>query len=323
MRYLRPALLILIAFFASSALHAHEATLGVLEFREVRPGAYIGRWTMEPSIGAERVGLRVPPHCFLRLPEMNCGEKGLVGPITITNLGADMSAVLIKIIPIADEPRSYTISTANPVVSLLGTGAPTLQTWIELARTYVNYGIDHILLGADHLLFVLGLIWIVGGGWRLVKTITAFTIGHSASLAAAAFGLIGVPERPLNAAIALSIVFVGVEIIKQQRGEAGLTARYPWAVAFTFGLVHGIGFASALAGLGLERRLLPAALLFFNIGVEIGQLAFVLLVLALIWAHRRLDAVLPRWGDALPAYAIGSISMFWFLGRLLRVLAAT
>jgi hypothetical protein len=323
MRYLRTVLLILIAFIASSALHAHEATLGVLEFREVRPGAYVGRWTMEPSIGAERVGLRVPPHCFLRLPEMNCGEKGLVGPITITNLGADMSAVLIKIIPIADEPRSYTISTANPVVSLLGTGAPTLQTWIELARTYVNYGIDHILLGADHLLFVLGLIWIVGGGWRLVKTITAFTIGHSASLAAAAFGLIGVPERPLNAAIALSIVFVGVEIIRQQRGEAGLTARYPWAVAFTFGLVHGIGFASALAGLGLERRLLPAALLFFNIGVEIGQLAFVLLVLALIWAHRRLDAVLPRWGDALPAYAIGSISMFWFLGRLLRVLAAT
>jgi len=323
MRYLRPVLLILIAFVASSALQAHEATLGVLEFREVRPGAYVGRWTMEPSIGAERVGLRVPPHCFLRLPEMNCGEKGLVGPITITNLGADMSAVLIKIIPIADEPRSYTISTANPVVSLLGTGAPTLQTWIELARTYVNYGIDHILLGADHLLFVLGLIWIVGGGWRLVKTITAFTIGHSASLAAAAFGLIGVPERPLNAAIALSIVFVGVEIIKQQRGEAGLTARYPWAVAFSFGLVHGIGFASALAGLGLERRLLPAALLFFNIGVEIGQLAFVLLVLALIWAHRRLDAVLPRWGDALPAYAIGSISMFWFLGRLLRVLAAT
>jgi hypothetical protein len=254
---------------------------------------------------------------------MNCGERGLVGPITITNLGADMSAVLIKVIPITGEPRSYTISTANPVVSLLGTGAPTLQTWIELARTYVNYGIDHILLGADHLLFVLGLIWIVGGGWRLVKTITAFTIGHSASLAAAAFGLIGVPERPLNACIALSIVFVGVEIVKQQRGEAGLTARYPWVVAFTFGLVHGIGFASALAGLGLERRLLPAALFLFNIGVEIGQLAFVLLVLALIWAHRRLDAVLPRWGDALPAYAIGSVSMFWFFGRLLRVLAAT
>jgi len=323
MRYWRVTLLVLAALILPRQLDAHEATLGVLEFREVRPGAFVGRWTMEPSIGAARVDLRVPPHCFLRLPEMNCGEKGLVGPITITNLGADMSAVLIKVIPIGGEPRSYTISSANPVVSLLGTSDPTLQTWVELARTYVNYGIDHILLGTDHLLFVLGLIWIVGGGWRLVKTITAFTVGHSASLAAAAFGLIGVPERPLNACIALSIVFVGVEIVKQQRGEAGLTARYPWAVAFTFGLVHGIGFASALAGLGLERRLLPAALLFFNVGVEIGQLAFVLLVLALIWAHRRLDAVLPRWGDALPAYAIGSVSMFWFFGRLLRVLAAT
>jgi len=323
LRLMGAALLLLLATTLPQELCAHEATLGVIEFREVRLGAFVGRWTMEPAIGAARVDLRVPPHCFLRLPEMNCGEKGLVGPITITNLGADMSAVLIKIIPIADQPRSYTISTANPVVSLLGTGAPTLQTWIELARTYVNYGIDHILLGADHLLFVLGLIWIVGGGWRLVKTITAFTIGHSASLAAAAFGIIGVPERPLNACIALSIVFVGVEIVKQQRGETGLTARYPWAVAFSFGLVHGIGFASALAGLGLEHRLLPAALLFFNVGVEIGQLAFVLLVLALFWAHRRLDAVLPRWGNVLPAYAIGSVSMFWFLGRLLRVLSTT
>ena len=322
-RLMRAALLLLIAMTLPRELCAHEATLGVIEFREIRPGAFVGRWTMEPAIGAARVDLRVPPHCFLRLPEMNCGEKGLVGPITMTNLGADMSAVLIKIIPIADQPRSYTISTANPVVSLLGAGAPTLQTWIELARTYVNYGIDHILMGADHLLFVLGLIWIVGGGWRLVKTITAFTIGHSASLAAAAFGIIGVPERPLNACIALSIVFVGVEIVKQQRGETGLTARYPWAVAFSFGLVHGIGFASALAGLGLEHRLLPAALLFFNVGVEIGQLAFVLLVLALFWAHRRLDAVLPRWGNVLPAYAIGSVSMFWFLGRLLRVLSTT
>ncbi|VIO65206.1 hypothetical protein CI1B_03030 [Bradyrhizobium ivorense] len=320
-RYLRLALLVLAALMQPALLRAHEASMGVLEFHEVRHGVYIGRWTMEPSIGAARVDLRVPSHCLLRLPEVNCGERGLVGPITIANLGANMAVVLIKLVPLAGEPRSYTISTANPVASILGTGAPTLQTWIELAKTYVNYGIDHILLGADHLLFVLGLIWIVGGGWRLVKTITAFTIGHSASLAAAAFGLIGVPERPLNACIALSIAFVGVEIVKQQRGEIGLTARHPWAVAFTFGLVHGIGFASALAGLGLERRLLPAALLFFNIGVEIGQLAFVLLVLALIWAHRRLDAVLPRWGEALPAYAIGSVSMFWFFGRLVRVLA--
>src|ERR1700675_142058 len=107
MRYLQLTLLVLAALIVPRQLDAHEATLGVIEFREVRPGAFVGQWTMEPSIGADRVDLRVPPHCFLRLPEMNCGEKGLVGPITITNLGADMSAGLIKIIPISHTPRSY------------------------------------------------------------------------------------------------------------------------------------------------------------------------------------------------------------------------
>lgn len=322
-RLVLAALLFLVTAVIPPALRAHEASLGVLEFREVRPGAYIGRWTMEPAIGAAHVDLRVPGHCFLRMPQLSCGDKGLVGPITITNLGVNMSAVLLKIIPMTGDARSYTITTATPVVSILAAGAPTLQSWIELAGTYVNYGIDHILLGADHLLFVLGLIWIVRSGWRLVRTITAFTIGHSISLAAAAFGLIGIPERPLNACIALSIVFVAVEIVKQQRGEMGLTARYPWAVAGVFGLVHGIGFAGALAGLGLERRLLPGALLFFNVGVEIGQLAFVLLVLALMWAHRRLNAALPAWGVQLPAYAIGSVATFWFIGRLVKVLGVT
>jgi len=310
------ALLLLVSILVPRAPQAHEAALGVLEFREIRAGVFIGRWTIEPTIGGRNVDVRVPPHCFLRLPELNCGEKGLVGSMTIANLGANMSAALIKIVPIVGEPRSYTLTTANPVASVLGAGAPTLQTWIELARTYVNYGIDHILLGADHLLFVLGLIWIVHGAWRLAKTITAFTIGHSASLAAAAFGLVGIPERPLNACIALSIVFVGVEIVRQQRGEVGLTARYPWAVAALFGLVHGVGFAGALAGLGIEQRLLPAALLFFNIGVEIGQLAFIVLVLSLGWAHRRAQATLPQWSASVPAYLIGCVVTFWFLTRL-------
>ncbi len=302
---------------------AHETSLGVLELREVRQGAYMGRWTMEPAFGTARIDLRLPRQCFVQLPQVLCGKQGLVGPITVGNLGANMSAVMIRILPMTGEPHSYTLTSANPVATVMAAGAPTLGTWLDLAPTYINYGIDHILLGADHLLFVLGLIWIVRGGWRLAKTITAFTIGHSLALAAAAFGLIGVAERPLNACIALSIVFVAVEMVKDLRGQPGLTARYPWAVAGAFGLVHGIGFASALANLGLERNLLPPALLFFNIGVEIGQLGFVLLVLALIAAHRRLGAVLPAWGAVLPAYAIGTVSSFWFLGRLLRMLAAT
>lgn len=316
---LRVLLLLLAAICCVTPSYAHEATMGVIEFREMRPGTFIGKWTSEPEIGAAKVQLRMPQHCFLQMPELSCGSRGLVGPITVANMGAGLSALLIKVFPVDGEYRSYTLSSANPTVTVLGSGAPTAETWIELARTYVNYGIDHILLGADHLLFVLGLIWIVKGGWKLVKTITAFTIGHSLSLAAAAFGLFGIPERPLNATIALSIVFVAVEIVRLQRGETTFTARHPWTVAFVFGLVHGIGFAGALAGLGIELRLLPAALLFFNVGVEIGQLAFVLLVLSLIWAHRRLEAELPRWGDAIPAYAIGSVAMFWFIGRVARI----
>jgi hypothetical protein len=300
----------------------HETAMGIVEFREVRPGSYVGGWTLEPAMGAGRVMIRMPAHCVLVLPTLECGEKGLVGAISIPNLGADMSVVLLRVVPMTGEPRAYTITAARPMVSILGTSAVNFAAWLDLGLTYLNIGIDHILLGADHLLFVLGLIWIVPGGWRLVKTITAFTIGHSLSLAAAAFGLVGLSEKPLNACIALSIVFVGWEIERSRRGMRGLTVVAPWSVALGFGLVHGIGFASALAGLGIERRLLPAALLSFNIGVEIGQLAFVLLVLALLWAHRRLTATLPSWGDPLPAYVIGTVAMFWFIGRIARLLAA-
>ena len=315
-------LLCVVLLLAAIPAGAHETALGVLEFREVRPGSYVGGWTLEPTMGADRVQLRLPAHCIYQPPSLECGAQGLVGRVTIDNLGADMSAVLIRLVPIGGEPRSFTLTSGSPVVSVLGAGAPTWQTWAEVGQTYANIGVDHILLGADHLLFVLGLIWIVPGGWALARTITAFTIGHSASLAAAAYGVLGVPERPLNACIALSIVFVGVEIANLRRGWVGVTARYPWAIALGFGLVHGIGFASALSALGIERSLLLPALLSFNVGVEIGQLAFVMVVLALIWAHRRLGASLPRWGDAVPAYAIGTVATFWFLGRMARLLAA-
>lgn len=310
----------LVAALGSAAAWAHEPAMGVLELREVRPGAYVAGWTLEPTIGPDKVHLQFPPQCQFSLPSLDCGPGGLVGRVSVDNLGANMSAVLLQVIPLGGEPRSYTITSGSPVVSILGVGAPTWQTWKEVGWTYLNVGIDHILLGVDHLLFVLGLIFLVGGGWRLVKTITAFTLGHSASLAAAAYGLLGVPEAPLNACIALSIVFVGVELVKQRRGEPGLTARYPWAIAFSFGLVHGIGFASALAGLGIERALLFPALLSFNIGVEVGQLAFVALVLLLRWGHRRLGAVVGGWGELAPGYAIGVVATFWFLGRMVRMI---
>jgi HupE / UreJ protein len=302
---------------------AHEAAMGVIEFREVRPGAYLGRWQKEPVIGGERVRFSVPRHCVIKMPQLYCGSQGLVGPFGIDNLGIDMSAVLVRVTPLDGVTKSYTLTTATPTTTIVAAGAPTWATWFELAKTYVTYGIDHILLGVDHLLFVLGLVWLVRGGWSLVKTITAFTIGHSLSLAAAAFGLIGIPERPLNACIALSIVLVGVEIVREREGRPGISAQYPWAVAGGFGLVHGIGFATALVGLGLERAMLPAALLFFNVGVEIGQFAFVILVLLLMAAQRRLGAALPgRVGQLAPAYIIGIVASFWFAGRLAKLLVS-
>ena len=181
---------------------------------------------------------------------------------------------------------------------------------------------DAALLGVDHLLFVLGLIWIVRTRWMLIKTITSFTIAHSITLAAATLGIVGVPERAVNAAIALSIVFIGVEIVKLHRGQVGLTVRHPWVVAFAFGLLHGFGFATALTALGLPPGDLPLALLSFNVGVELGQVAFVLLVLALQWALRVLTLEPPAWSRNAPAYAIGGIAAFWFIGRMTAIVTA-
>ena len=302
-------------------VRAHEAAMGVLELHQVKPTEFIGNWVLAPTFDPKYLRANFPPQCHWVPPLLECGSPGFVGRVSFDNLGGNMSAVMLRVFPMDGEPRTYTLSAATPAVTVLGESKPTLATWIELAVTYLNLGIDHILLGVDHLLFVLGLIWIVRGGWRLAKTITAFTVGHSLSLAAAAFGLIGVPELPLNAVIALSIVFLGVEIAKLRRGEAGITARYPWAVALGFGLVHGIGFAGALVSLGIQRSVLPVALLSFNVGVEIGQLAFVLLMLGLFWAHRTLTATLPAWGAVLPAYAIGVPAMFWFIGRMVRLVA--
>jgi hypothetical protein len=193
----------------------------------------------------------------------------------------------------------------------------------DAAKRYVGLGIEHILLGVDHLLFVLGLLLIVRGPWMLVKTITAFTLAHSITLALATLGVVHVPARPVDAAIALSIVFLAAEILHARQGRPGLAARKPWVVAFAFGLLHGLGFAAALTQLGLPQSESPLALLFFNVGVEIGQLMFVGVFLALGWALRQLQVTWPRWSEAVPAYAIGTIAAFWFIERTSGLFAIT
>ena len=187
---------------------------------------------------------------------------------------------------------------------------------IEVAWSYLVLGVEHILAGIDHLLFVLALLLIVRGSWRIVATITAFTVAHSITLVAATLGWVHVPGPPVEAIIALSIVFVASEVVHGLRGRAGLTARAPWVVAFSFGLLHGLGFAGALAEVGLPQKAIPVALLTFNVGVELGQLVFVAAVLLAGAILGRLVAARPAWATGVVAYGIGSVAAFWTLERV-------
>jgi hydrogenase/urease accessory protein HupE len=186
----------------------------------------------------------------------------------------------------------------------------------EATWTYLRLGVEHILAGLDHLLFVLSLLLIVRGFERIALTITAFTIAHSITLAAATLGFVSLPGPPVEAAIALSIVFVAAEAVRRLRGAHSFAVHAPWVVAFAFGLLHGLGFAGALAEVGLPQRAIPLALLAFNVGVELGQLAFVAAVLAAGSLLARLPLRAPAWTRALPAYAIGAIGMFWVAERI-------
>ena len=189
------------------------------------------------------------------------------------------------------------------------------STW-QVAWDYTVLGIDHILSGFDHLTFVLALLLIVKGTRLLLITVTSFTLAHSITLAAATLGVLWVPGPPIEAVIALSILFLASELIKVNRGLPSLTARYPWIVAFTFGLLHGFGFAGALADVGLPQNEVPLALLMFNVGVEIGQLLFILVILAAITLVNRLHREWPVWVRQAPAYGIGGIAAYWLIERV-------
>ena len=207
--------------------------------------------------------------------------------------------------------ETHLLKPMNPAVTL-GERTTTLQR----SGAYLRLGIEHILLGVDHLLFVLGLLLIVRDRWMLVKTITAFTLAHSITLAVATLGYASAPLLPLNAAIALSILFLGPEIVRVRGGQTSFTIRHPWVVAFAFGLLHGFGFASGLTTMGLPPAEIPLALLVFNLGVEVGQLGFVALILLLDRAFRALQILWPRFVAALPGYVVGSLGAYWTIQRV-------
>ena len=316
----------LLLLFASPSL-AHEVRPAYLELRQTDLETYDVLWKV-PGRGEDlRLGLYVelPAGCTnVTAPRMSFANNafterwsvkcagGLTGStIRIAGLTATMTDVLVRLEHLDGTTQVTRLTPDNP--SFVVEAAPRA---LEVACTYLMLGVEHILLGIDHLLFVLALLMLVKGWRRLLGTITAFTVAHSITLALATLGFVHVPSAPVEAVIALSIMFVAAEIVHTRAGREGVTARAPWIVAFTFGLLHGFGFAGALSEVGLPAGHIPLALLFFNIGVEVGQLLFITAVLTLAVLVRRLRTPLPRQAEFVPPYIIGSVAMFWVMQRV-------
>lgn len=231
------------------------------------------------------------------------------GRLEILGLSATVTDVLVRY-----ERSNGTTQIARLTPDQPATTLTESESWLQVTSTYFVLGVEHIIFGIDHLLFVLALLLIVDRWQRLLATITAFTLAHSVTLAGASLGLVSMPQQPVEAIIALSIVFVAMEIVHWRQGRPGLTRRAPWIVAFAFGLLHGFGFAGALSEIGLPEHAIPSALLFFNVGVEAGQLGFVAAAL-LVWAAIR-SVRWPPWAWRVPVYSIGGVAAFWTIERI-------
>ncbi|THK36383.1 HupE/UreJ family protein [Ensifer sp. MPMI2T] len=303
---------------------AHEVRPAYLELREERPGEFSVLWKV-PMQGDMRLGLtpafsgetRKSVHLSRTVSGAAIERWTLTAPalrgqtLSIDGLEATMTDVLARVEYLDGTSWTQRLTPREPAAAI-----PLADTALDVAPVYLKLGVWHILFGIDHLLFVLALMMLTRELGMLVKTITAFTVAHSITLALATLGFVHAPQAPVEAVIALSIVFVAVEIVHRDEGRVGVAARAPWIVAFGFGLLHGLGFAGALSEIGLPQGHIPLALLFFNLGVEAGQLVFVAAILLLLAAARRLQLVLPGWAPRVPAYAIGSVAMFWTIQRI-------
>lgn len=313
---------------------AHEVRPGYLEISEVEPAVYDVLWKV-PARGDLRLALyaHLPAECtgttdagsfvggaFVSRWRASC-PGGLVGQrIAVDGLSATRTDVLVRVAHLGGVVQTTRLTPETPAFEVAA--VPTAG---EVSSTYFGLGVEHILLGIDHLLFVLGLLLLVGNWRRLIVTVTAFTVAHSITLAAATLGFVHVPQAPVEAVIALSVMFVAAEILRAAHGRTSLTARVPWVVAFVFGLLHGLGFAGALREVGLPQTDIPLALLFFNVGVEVGQLAFIAAVVAVLAVIARLSkgtGVRARgtWqAEALVraplAYLIGCTAAYWTIDR--------
>jgi hydrogenase/urease accessory protein HupE len=307
---------------------------GFLELTQTAAESYDFLWK-KPSGGEIELQIApvVPAQCRLVVPgaqqlapgavivrgQLSC-PGGIAGKtIGIAGLESTITDVLVRVNHADGRTESHLLRPSSPSVNLDGGSGGLL----ERVLGYVQLGFLHIMFGPDHLLFVLGLMLIVADRWMLVKTVTAFTVAHSITLALATLAYVSLPVPPLEAAIALSILFLGPEIVRSWRSETSFTLRHPWVVAFAFGLLHGFGFASGLAAMGLPKDEIPLALLLFNVGVELGQLGFVLALLLAVRASRRLGLQWPLSLQRLPGYLVGTLGAFWTIQRTLVLLGVT
>jgi hydrogenase/urease accessory protein HupE len=311
---------------ATGGLHAHEIRPAYLQITQVGESEYDILWKVPargdlvpdispvfPSgMSVEIVGLPVLSAGAARTTYKGFSTVDLHGKfIGLSGLSNTLIDCLVRIEFLDGDEYTLLLQADQPTALI-----PVRSGLMQVAATYFRLGVEHILLGFDHLLFVLALLIITRGLTRLVKTITAFTVAHSMTLSLASLGFIGLPAAPVEAVIALSIVFLAVEIVHHQSGRDGWAMRFPWIVAFAFGLLHGLGFAGALAEIGLPQHAVPAALLFFNIGVEAGQLLFISVVLLLLWGLKRWRFPQLASVQWLPPYAIGSVAAFWLIVRI-------
>jgi hydrogenase/urease accessory protein HupE len=295
---------------------AHEMSMAEMQVRETARGEFFWQWTARDDRQATKdLTPRWPEGCRAEASRVLCGAAGLQGTLAMDGVGRTYSAALVKIVWIDGQTSVYTLTGSQPTVQLFGS-ADDRRGWGEIASAYTVLGVQHILSGIDHLMFVFGLLFLVGFRRKLVWTITAFTAAHSLTLASAAIGWLTLRPPPVEACIALSIVLVASEAL---RGRDTLARRLPALVAFTFGLVHGLGFAGALKEIGLPQQHLAVALLTFNLGVEIGQLLTVGLAWGLVWTLRR-----QPWAPRLKTpvlYAIGSLAAYWSFLRIAAMVA--
>ena len=303
--WLRAALLLALAVAALPS-SAHEMSMAEMQLRETQRGEFLWQWMAgEKRPIAQDLTPVWPEGCVADASVLRCGEHGLSGSLSVKGVGERYSAALVKVFWLDGQSRVYTLTAGQPTVQLYG-AADDPRGMGEVASAYTLLGVEHILSGVDHLLFVIGLLFLVGFRKRLVWTITAFTAAHSLTLASSALGWLVLRPPPVEATIALSIVLVAGEALHNRDTWA---RRWPAAVAFLFGLVHGLGFAGALKEIGLPDNHLLVALLTFNVGVELGQL----LTVGVCWCLWRVSA---RWPAThklrtVLLYVIGSVAAYW------------